>query len=377
MRAALLALAACRIGFDPSAGGDGGANDGDGESDGRVKVAAGNDHTCVIRGTALFCFGGGGSGQLGQGNAMDQVLPVQVPGAWIDVAAGDSHTCAVDTLGMLFCWGGNSRGEVGVGDVSPRNLPAPVTLPSPARYIDATSFHTCAVLEDGSLMAWGENSEGQLGQGNVGIEVLPVAMSTRKTWTTVACGYAHTIGSEGAISGTGRNTGHQLGLGDTAMMQYRSLTAIDPGPWDVITGGQDLSCGIRSGDLYCWGLNTAMQLGTGDATQRTTPFAIDTTEPWVDVEVDTFGGCALAEDGEAWCWGRNVEGQLGTGDFVDYSVPTRTGSKWKSIAVGRFHACGERRDGTFWCTGQGRSGRLGNGLTGNTPSWTQVMLPAT
>jgi len=382
-RVTLVLVAACRIGFDPIAGDDGGpTGDGGGDSDGRVKLAAGIEHTCLIRGTSLYCFGSNGMGQLGVNDVVSRDLPTLVPGDWIEVAAGQEHTCAVDTQGGLWCWGGNVHGELGVGDTNPRLVPTQVTtLTTPVRYVDATSFHTCAVLENGVLIGFGENAEGQLGQGdlpNAADIPTPIPMSAQAGFTDVACGYAHTIGTQnGTIFGTGRNTSWQLGLGNGSANQYRVLTEIDTGPWNVITGGQDLSCGVRGTDLYCWGINDNMQNGTGDAIIRYVPVAINTTLFWLDVEVDTFGGCALAEDAEMYCWGRNVEGQLGLGDQVDRFIPTRTGSNWKSVSVGRFHACGERRDGKFWCAGKGSSGQLGIGPAGNTPSWTQVMLPPT
>jgi alpha-tubulin suppressor-like RCC1 family protein len=378
---ALLALTACgRFAFDARDGG-GSSTDADAAPvAARAQISAGNSHTCLIRGTTLYCFGWNVYGQLGQGDVMDRDVPAPVAGEWLEVAAIQEHTCAITTAGDVSCWGNNSHGELGVGDTAPRLTPTPVALPARARHIDATSFHTCALLEDGRLFGWGENGEGQLGQNdmNNGPDYpSPVAISTGTSWTDVACGYAHTIGSEsGVLSGTGRNAQYQLGLGDTALPQYRILTPMAPGPWQVVAGGEQFSCGISGGALYCWGQNNNTELGTGDATPHSLPFAIDSARPWLDVDVDTFGGCAVTTANDGWCWGRNVEGQLGTGDSVDHLVPTPTGSNWRSISVGRFHACGERTDGTFWCTGQGANGRLGIGPAGIIQSWTQVMLPA-
>ncbi len=54
------------------------------------------------------------------------------------VAAGYSHTCAIDVGGALSCWGGNYSGQLGnnanaqLGDGTTTRRPAPqqVTLPS-------------------------------------------------------------------------------------------------------------------------------------------------------------------------------------------------------------------------------------------------------
>jgi alpha-tubulin suppressor-like RCC1 family protein len=79
------------------------------------------NHTCARRSTGrLFCWGASGNGQLGNGNAANQIemTPDQVAGNrtdWTRVSAGGYHTCARRSNGRLFCWGTNTDGQLGTG----------------------------------------------------------------------------------------------------------------------------------------------------------------------------------------------------------------------------------------------------------------------
>ena len=46
---------------------------------------------------------------------------------WIDIAAGDDHTCAMNVARNVYCWGQNSQGQLGLGDMTDRPDPTLVT----------------------------------------------------------------------------------------------------------------------------------------------------------------------------------------------------------------------------------------------------------
>lgn len=67
--------------------------------------------TCGITpgapGGALWCWGAGASGELGNGSFRSELAPTPVPGFddWVQVSVGLGHTCAVRNDGSLWCWG--------------------------------------------------------------------------------------------------------------------------------------------------------------------------------------------------------------------------------------------------------------------------------
>jgi alpha-tubulin suppressor-like RCC1 family protein len=54
--------------------------------------------------------------------------------------------------------------------------------------------------------------------------------------------------------------------------------------WSFVGGGNAHSCGIRSGQLFCWGLNSSGQLGDGTTTDAHTPVRIGNATDWVSVD---------------------------------------------------------------------------------------------
>jgi alpha-tubulin suppressor-like RCC1 family protein len=104
-----------------------------------------------------------GNASLGQ----SQASPVRVAGltaSVIDVAAGDSFTCAVTADGQAKCWGANIEGQLGNG--SRTNSSDPVAVHLSAASAVATGFrHACAIDRTGSVWCWGANTIGQLGNG--------------------------------------------------------------------------------------------------------------------------------------------------------------------------------------------------------------------
>ena len=81
-------------------------------------ISSGPYHTCARRvDGAVFCFGNGGSGRLGNGQGVHQPGPVQAGAAsnWERFAGGGSHTCGIKETGTLWCWGANNFGQLGIG----------------------------------------------------------------------------------------------------------------------------------------------------------------------------------------------------------------------------------------------------------------------
>src|SRR6185295_3137956 len=84
-----------------------------------VEVSTGWSHTCARKSdSTLWCWGDNQSGQLGDGILSQTASPVQVSAlgaSAVQVAAHGAHTCARRDDATLWCWGGNGNGELGNG----------------------------------------------------------------------------------------------------------------------------------------------------------------------------------------------------------------------------------------------------------------------
>ncbi|NCA14633.1 MAG: RCC1 repeat-containing protein, partial [Proteobacteria bacterium] len=137
------------------------------------EVSVGGDHACgITTSDELYCWGQNASGQLGDGTVAERSGPVALGGAassmaWRSVAAGQSHTCAIDIAGKAWCWGSNLSGQLGDGSPADtiRKLPGPVASSLTWSSIAAGQSHACAVSDAGVAWCWGANESGQGGDG--------------------------------------------------------------------------------------------------------------------------------------------------------------------------------------------------------------------
>ena len=158
----------------------------------------------------------------------DSTVPVEVAGglSFVQISAGDEHTCGVTFSGRVYCWGYNQQGQVGNGSLIDTKFPAAVNgvlATLTASKVAAGYRHTCA-LAGGSAYCWGNNDAGQLGNGEVFV----------------------TRTSPVAVDKTGVMAGEVLG--DIATGRYSSCAVSTP---------------ASGGEVFCWGKNDDGQLGDG------------------------------------------------------------------------------------------------------------------
>ena len=144
-----------------------------------IALAAGQIHTCAVgrpdakSARGVYCWGNSDFGQAGAGG----FTPVEVPGleSAVDLAAGQSHTCAVLGTGGVSCWGANNFGQLGNGAVDFDDHLEPVTVLGPdgeplggVAEVAAGMANTCVRTVTGEMLCWGDNGLAQLGQGTQG-----------------------------------------------------------------------------------------------------------------------------------------------------------------------------------------------------------------
>jgi alpha-tubulin suppressor-like RCC1 family protein len=342
------------------------------------------DHSCATRFGILYCWGANVDGRLGVDDTTDRNAPARVgfDADWVTVATGVAHTCALKQDGSVWCFGANTVGQLGQGNTQPVSAPRLVPLPGKAVQLSSEANTACAVLDNGQLYCWGRNWEGNIGLNDThpGIDQLsPVRSGMQTDWKLVATGDGHTCGIRGAglLFGWGRNTGANLGLGQTKDQQRRTATQIGADDdWLSVVSGQDSSCGIRAGgDLFCWGENSFGNLGLGDTTQRSLPTPVVPGRIWTQLSIDTFHGCGVDVDRNLYCWGRGIEGQLGTADNDERLGPELVGPGFVQVAAGRMSSCARTVDDRILCCGENAAGQLGLSDNERRNAFTPVTFP--
>lgn len=347
-------------------------------------IDAGDGHTCAITpAERLKCWGYGGEGQLGLGDAVtsNQSLPVLVPG--LDnvkkVFTGTYNTCAVvGRSHQLQCWGRGVYGVVGDGTTDQHGAPV-VTIASGVRTMDFGEYHACAVLDTGRVKCWGTDNFGETGTGVAGgVHLSPVLVKGLRNATSVSAGYRFTCAttSRGAAKCWGYNGSATLGDGTfTDRLSPTTVSGLSKGV-TTVAAGYAHACAVVRDAVKCWGDNVDGVLGTG-ATRlfHPTPTAvIGMSGNITSLDVYYYYSCAVKGD-TAKCWGNNQYGMLGTGDNLTRTAAT-TVKKLRSGAVevqtGYWHACALKSDGTVLCWGLNDVGQVGIGTTGTAELVPQV-----
>lgn len=345
-----------------------------GLSSGVKVIAVGGGHACALTNSgAVKCWGGNGSGQLGDGTYDPSNVPVDVSGlssGITAISAGVLHTCALTDNGAVKCWGHNSQGQLGDGTFTNRYTPVDVFgLSSGVKAITTGFFHTCAITQSGAVKCWGNNKRGQLGDGTNTYRKTPVRVFGLSSGVAdIIAGKEHTcaITNSGAIKCWGNNGAGQLGDGRGS---YRNAPVDVSGLGSgvrAIAAGSDRTCAITDdGTVKSWGSNNYVHLKYGPGSDRSTPGDI----PGFGSGVTAIASgkehtCALTDSGAVKCWGNNATGQLGDGTTKDRYAPndvSSLGSGNKAIAAGEFHTCVVTQSGGVKCWGRNNFGQLGDG----------------
>jgi parallel beta-helix repeat protein len=148
-----------------------------------VAVAAGADHNLAIaEDGSVLAWGADDAGQADVPGTVSSVL---------SVAAGESHSLALLASGIVVAWGDNTYGQTTLPNQlitgswggfwwNPTWIPNPNWMPVEA--IAAGNNHSLALLTNGLVVAWGDNSAGE--------STLPTNLSNV---VAVTAGYLHSV----------------------------------------------------------------------------------------------------------------------------------------------------------------------------------------
>jgi alpha-tubulin suppressor-like RCC1 family protein len=243
-------------------------------------ISAGYNTTCgvTVAGDA-YCWGVNTQGEAGVAPSGPIATPTPVSGGhvWNAVAQGSGFACGLDSAGAAYCWGGNDSGQLGV-TVGPTQTSIPVPLPGGHAFLHLALglTHACAVDAGGAVWCWGMNGNGQLGAGDTATHAGVVKAASVETFANVGAGGSHTCAmtTAGALYCWGRGADGELGDNDPADRWQPNLV---PGLSSVSEPGSGWwsHCAATSqNEGYCWGRNDFGQLGDGSTTSRPSPVPV-------------------------------------------------------------------------------------------------------
>jgi alpha-tubulin suppressor-like RCC1 family protein len=306
----------------------------------------GPQHSCGLTSSGvLSCWGLNSSNQIGDGTSLARGAPVLIdPGqSFSRISNGATHTCAITTTGVLKCWGSNSTGQFGNGTTISSAIPLQIGTQTYSR-ISVGNGHTCGIRTGGELFCWGSNNWGQLGNGNTTNQSSPVRIDSTVLYQSVSLGSSHTCGitTAGVLKCWGLNNVGQLGNGNTS--NQSSPVVIDGVSYQAVSLGGSHTCGITTaGVLKCWGLNSSGQLGNGSQNNQWSPTVINSGITYSSISLGSSHSCGIRSSGSAlYCWGLNSSFQLGTGDSNNQSSPILidSGVAYSQVSAGAAHTCG-------------------------------------
>ena len=367
---------------------------GDGVLGNIVQISAGDSHTCALNSSGnVLCWGQGTSGKLGNNATENSSFPVQVVGPDADsdnngdgvlgnivqISAGGSHTCALNSSGNVLCWGKNYRGQLGDDSTNDRGYPAFVVdrdgSSTPLRgvvQLSAGDSHTCALTSAETVLCWGNGWSGQLGSSS---EIFSYVNSNE----------------EQVSDGVNRDA-------PLAVLTQQGGSSLS-GIAQVASGFLNTCVLTLDGHVKCWGGSYQGALGdNGVVTEKQSWFPVDVVGEDTDGSSSGSGllsdivqiilgsqyACALNAQGKVSCWGHGGYGKLGNGstDNKNYPVSVIAGSGSSSSLSGIVEidslydsACALSEEGRVLCWGQGAHGKLGYGGTGHQSSPVTV-IPA-
>ena len=324
---------------------------------------------------------------------------VEQGGRAVQIGAGGTYVCALDTNGQVYCWGNNNYNVLGHNSTK-KFVPVAVDTArgdgamngKTIKQIAAGSYNTCALDIESQVYCWGYNGSGSLGNDSTVDSNSPVIVDTAsgtgamsgKTIIQISVGSLHVcaLDTEGQVYCWGGNSSGQLG--DNSNVQRNTPVAVNKtdgtgamnGKVIVqIATGSSLTCALDTeGQVYCWGFNNKGQVGNGEIGNKYTPVAVNTIDGTgvmdgkVIKQISSSGyfACVLDTEGQVYCWGNNDHGQLGDGSNNHRSTPVAvntgaiSGKTIVQIAAGDTHTCALDTENQIYCWGRNGFGQLGD-----------------
>jgi alpha-tubulin suppressor-like RCC1 family protein len=346
-------------------------------------VAAGDSHSLALDANGyVWAWGDDAHGQLGRGAALSNTVPTLVPGLSNIVqvsASGPGASLAVDQSGNVWAWGLNYHGQLGDGTFANRSSPVRLTAIQDVQAVADGAVTTMALKRDGTVWAWGNNFVGQLGNGSgysgntstipVPVPGLSNVISIAANWQMLA------VRQDGTVWAWGGNDSGELGLGTTT-------SSLVPVPIPGLSGVKSVAASY--GHSFAVKLDgTAMAWGSGalgDGPWRTgqlTPIPVPGLNNVAEISASTYHTLARRTDGSVWGWGTTwgQGSELGSSPRGWTPVPIANLGPMQGIATGQGNSAMLGSDGLLYTAGANAAGQLGDGTFALHPDFVLAVNP--
>ncbi len=254
------------------------------------------------------------------------------------------------------------------GGLAPSGL-AGGCVPNCIKDVSLGAAHSCALLESGQVQCWGAAGAGRLGDGTLkgAVSSPVVAGDPNLEATLVAAGGGHTCvvdGRDNSVWCWGDNSARQLGVDGPGPGPHRVVALDGVGaPIIEVDAGSAFTCGRASIGTACFGKNERGQLGNGTVSPAAGPSLVDFQTGFQGVAAGEAHACGRTIAGTVHCWGNNSEVQVGQEDpKPPYTKPAAvvTGERSASLSLGLAHSCMVTSNETVACWGNNLlAGQLG------------------
>jgi alpha-tubulin suppressor-like RCC1 family protein len=343
-----------------------------------TQIGAGNEFSCALTlGGAVYCWGRGDEGQLGDATYNSAKKPKQVVGLppASAIAVGGFHACAIlSDGGAVRCWGANTFGALGNGSTTSSDVPVPVTGLSNVTAITAGGFHTCALIAATDAQCWGYNGDGQLGDGTNTNRLIPTqVVGLTQGAFQISAGLSHTCATVG-LNLDCWGDGYKGELGDGVFASSNVPVpylgpALPPSggkgsaPWQVSAGYLHTCVSMTTGVVECFGSNENGELGNGAggiADMSAVPvLVIGLTSGTQAVGEGYLTGCVLTQGLGVKCWGSADGNDFGLHTSAQDVTALQNGVG--VLGVGDADACALSAAGALSCWGVNPWGEVGVG----------------
>lgn len=271
-------------------------------------IEAGWRHTCPLDlSGAAHCWGASSIEESNSGTGPRTPAPVPGGRTFEAIAARNFQTCGLDAEGAAWCWTGSNA--------------EPVALPGGDRFsmISLGSNYGCGVRLDGVGVCWGDNSGFALGNGTQDDSDEPVPVAGDIEFVSLSSGNESSCGLDldGVVYCWGEIR-HYAPVSQPPAGGPTPTAVSTSERFVQVTVGSRHTCALRAdGAAFCWGEGSQGQLGNGSSEFGTNvPVAVEGGIVFDALAAGGVNTCGLTAAGELWCWGSDSAGQLGRGTDV-------------------------------------------------------------